>query len=380
MPNMKKQHLVLNLLTYALGFLMMFAISSCGEDEEPPIVINVSDFTVTIPENPTAGQNLGTISASTNRGTLTFAMASSASFDGAFAVNPATGTLTVANPAYFDFEVNPVVTGSVVVSNGPVSETVSVTVNLTDVNEITVSVSDFSITIPENPADGAVLGTITATTNMGSVSFSLSNQTPAGALAIHPTSGQLTVNDRRKFNYELYRTITATVTATNSGVSAMGSVTITLTDVAETVQQRLDDGETPKQIYDSNNNLLSDLYGKNYGGGFIVIFNPTTGNGFVLSDEIPGGTVNYITAQSRANSYNGGGFTNWRIPVQSDIDAINALLNSNNAFLPPTNAAWASGTCCGGGGGLYYYIATSGVGYGYSPTNSLLPVRAIRPF
>lgn len=380
MFSLKQKQLALNLVIYVLGLLMMVSISSCSGDEEQPIVIDASDFSVTIPENPATGQSLGTISATTNRGTLSFAVGPSSTFDGAFNVNATTGELTVGNAAYYDFETTTTVTGSVIITNGPVSTTISVTITLTDVTEIMVSASNFILTMAENPADGAILGTVTATTNIGSITYAITTQTPAGAMAINATTGQLTVNDRKKFNFELYRTITATFTATNSGVTATGTITITLTDVPETVQQRLDDGETPKQIYDSDNSLFAEILGKNYGGGFIVLFTPT-GNGLVLSEVISGGPFNYLTAQTKANTYTGGGFTNWRIPEETDLMAISAMLNVYPNSLPWTDPAWAKGTCCSGGGGLNYYISTSAVGTGYASTaTSLLPVRAIRQF
>lgn len=152
MFSMKQKQLALSLAIYALGLLMMVSISSCNGDEEEPIVIETNDFSVTIPENPTTGQSLGTISATTNRGTLSFAVEPSSTFDGAFNVNPSTGELTVGNTAYYDFETNTSVTGSVIITNGPVSTMVSVTITLTDVTEITVSASNFTLTMPENPA------------------------------------------------------------------------------------------------------------------------------------------------------------------------------------------------------------------------------------
>lgn len=381
MFSLKQKQLALNLVIYVLGLLMMVSISSCSGDEEQPIVIDASDFSVTIPENPATGQSLGTISATTNRGTLSFAVGPSSTFDGAFNVNATTGELTVGNAAYYDFETTTTVTGSVIITNGPVSTTISVTITLTDVTEIMVSASNFTLTMAENPADGAILGTVTATTNIGSITYAITTQTPAGAMTINATTGQLTVNDRKKFNFELYRTITATFTATNSGVTATGTITITLTDVPETVQQRLDDGETPKQIYDSDNTLLKQIYGKNYGGGFIAFFNPTTGTGLILSEEISGGPYDYATAQTKANTYTGGGFTNWRIPEESDLSVINTLFLSGDInLLPLVNQAWGKGTCCGGGGGYSYAIGSSGALAAYIPTSTLLPVRAIRSF
>lgn len=381
MKSEKQNHFYLNLVGWVFILLITASLSSCSDDEVEPIVIEASDFAATIAENPTVGQVLGTITASTNRGTLSFAMGTSSAFNGAFAVNASSGQLSVADPAFFDFETNPTVTGSVVITNGPESKTVTITITLTDVVEVTVSANNFTLTIPENPAASAVLGTVTATTNVGSITYALTAQTPAGAMAINAATGQLTVNDRKKFNYELYPTITGTFTATNSGVTATGTITITLTDVAETVQQRLDDGETPKQIYDSDNTLLPQIYGKNYGGGFIAMFNPTTGTGLILSEEISGGPYNYSTAQTKANTYTGGGFNNWRIPEESDLGVINMIFLSGDInLLPFVDQVWGKGTCCSGGGGYSYAIGSSGAFAAYVPTSTLLPVRAIRQF
>lgn len=98
-----------------------------------------------------------------------------------------------------------------------------------------VTVSDFETTIDENPRANAEIGTVIAVTTQGELTFELINQTPANALSIDPSSGQLTIADSSLFDFELHPTITAKVVATANGTSKEADITIRLNDVNERI-------------------------------------------------------------------------------------------------------------------------------------------------
>ena len=177
------------------------SLNNIVENTEP-VTVSISDFTATISENPTNGQVLGLLSATTSDGSLTFAL-SAESPAGAFAINAGTREITVLDSSLFDFERNPVLTATVTAENETVSQTATITVNLTNVDEgggaVTVSVSDFTATIDENPTNGQVLGLLAATTSEGSLTFALSGESPAGAFAINAGTREITVLDNSLF-------------------------------------------------------------------------------------------------------------------------------------------------------------------------------------
>lgn len=100
---------------------------------------------------------------------------------------------------------------------------------------ITVSVSNFSNSISENQRADNVLGTVQATTNRGTLSYSLSSQTPAGAMTINASTGQLVVADASAYDFEVNPTITGVVSVANGSETATANVTITVTNEQEVI-------------------------------------------------------------------------------------------------------------------------------------------------
>ena len=95
-----------------------------------------------------------------------------------------------------------------------------------------LSVSNFSTTIDENPQQGAVIGTIQASSDEGSLAFSIASQTPNNALAIN-NSGSLTVANETRFDFEVNNQITAIINVTDGVNNAAANVVISLNDVDE---------------------------------------------------------------------------------------------------------------------------------------------------
>lgn len=110
-----------------LPLLLLLGLQSCSEDPIP-ITITAEGLEITIPEKPDNNAILGTITAETNVGEVSFAIQSSTP-SGAFNISDQ-GEVSVADRALFDFEVNPIMTATVAITNGDAQETVNVTVNL----------------------------------------------------------------------------------------------------------------------------------------------------------------------------------------------------------------------------------------------------------
>lgn len=100
-----------------------------------------------------------------------------------------------------------------------------------DSNAIRITVSDFTVTMDENPEHAQIIGTVQSSTNQGRLTFSIIDQTPSGAISIDANSGVLTVADQNLFKYELNPEIRGTVKVANNNVSKNASVKITLSKI-----------------------------------------------------------------------------------------------------------------------------------------------------
>lgn len=221
---------------YVILALPVLLALSCGDDEDP-ITITIDNPTVALDfdENPQAGQIITTISATTNRGTLTYEIANETPSNGATEIN-SSGDLIVADASEFDFEKHSpaVLVITVKVSNGDASETATVTISLRDLPD-EVNTNDESVTMDENPNNGQLVVTMSATVDTGTPSFSISSQTPARTFSIDASSGDITVADFANLDFETNPTLTLVVTASNGSGSDDATVTVTLNNLLETL-------------------------------------------------------------------------------------------------------------------------------------------------
>jgi VCBS repeat-containing protein len=110
-----------------------FTITVTPQNDPP----SVSDATFNVPENSAVGTIVGTVTATDPDAgdTKTYAILSGNS-SGTFAINPATGQITIANNALLDFETNPTLTLIIKVTDSSNAVgTANITVNLTNVDD-----------------------------------------------------------------------------------------------------------------------------------------------------------------------------------------------------------------------------------------------------
>ena len=133
--------------------ILFFSCTSNDEDiqnpnnpgdgnNNPSNVITASNFTKTMDENPINNFNIGLITASSQM-PLTFELISQNPAN-SISVISSSGLLKVADNTKFDYELNPIITGVVKISNTTNSVNVTVTINLNDVYECSTSKLNFS--------------------------------------------------------------------------------------------------------------------------------------------------------------------------------------------------------------------------------------------
>ena len=227
--------------------LDIVATDDDGATYEKELTINVTDNnslpvvtssqTFTIAENANNGTavsgNSGTIAATDADGDgLSNWTIVSGNDAGKFALNASSGVITVAGG--LDYETTTSYTLTVKVSDGSVfSATKTITINVTDINDLAPAVVDSSFSINENVASGTSVGTPRATDGDGSSttysSWTIASGNAAGKFAINSSTGAITtiasVNHEETSSYTLGVTV-----SDGTNTSSAGTINIAIND------------------------------------------------------------------------------------------------------------------------------------------------------
>lgn len=124
-------------LKFTCVLLVTILFLSCSSDDAggSEAYLNVTDFEATINENTSGGTLLGSITATTNQGTISYSFVS-LSVANAFSINTSTGAMIVGDASAFDYETNPTIDAVIEVTNGDIIKNVSVIITLNDMDDV----------------------------------------------------------------------------------------------------------------------------------------------------------------------------------------------------------------------------------------------------
>lgn len=216
-------------------------VVSDGVASSPPVATTLSVVAVddlptiasqsfSIAENSANSTVVGTVIASDPDSTLAYSI-TAGNTGGAFAIDPASGQITVASSSALDRETTPTYTLTVRATGGSNSSSTTVTITLTDVNE-PPTIAAQTLSIAENSANGTVVGQLAASDPEGAAL--IYSVVAADAAFAVSASGQVTVADASLLNFEAATSRNFTVKV-NDGTSdsAVVTITITITNVNE---------------------------------------------------------------------------------------------------------------------------------------------------
>lgn len=96
-----------------------------------------------------------------------------------------------------------------------------------------ITASDFSISLTNAIQNSTVVGTVTATTNNGTLSYAIASQGVTGALSINASTGQITLENRNAvYNFRCTSpyptTFAVTITISNGTITKNITLTVNI--------------------------------------------------------------------------------------------------------------------------------------------------------
>ena len=217
---------------------------------DAPTLTDGTSTSRSVAENTAAGNNIGTAVAATDADddTLTWTLggtdAASFTFDST--------TRRLLTKAALDYETKTSYTVVITVSDGTLTDTITITINVTNVNEAPVFSDGISTSrsIEENTASGINIGSAVSATDVDSgttLTYTLGG-TDAASFGIVSSSGQLQTKAALDYETKTSYSVTVSVSDGNGGTDSI-TVTINVTDVPDTPDPPL--SERTQQVRDA---------------------------------------------------------------------------------------------------------------------------------
>ena len=219
---------------------LSFAIGIPKPTEDPnvnhaPIFTEGSSTTRSVPENTPAGRNIGSPVSATDEDEDVLTYTLSGADAASFGIISTSGQLQTRAP--LDYEKKNTYAVTVTVSDGSATDTISVTIDVTDVEEnnapVFIEGSATERSIPENTPAGRNIGSPVSATDEDEdvLTYTLSG-VDAASFGIVSTTGQLQTRDPLDYEEKNTYSVTVNVSDGNGGTDTIG-VAINVTDVNE---------------------------------------------------------------------------------------------------------------------------------------------------
>ena len=239
-------------------------VSGPDNTNEAPTFTEGTSATRSIAENTASNTNIGSAVSATDGDNDTLTYSLGGTNRNSFSINSGTGQLRTSAALDFETKNRYFVTVSVSDSNGG-SDSISVTINVTDVNEnVAPSFTEGTSTtrsIAENTASNTNIGSVVSATDgdNDTLTYSLGG-TNRNSFSINSGTGQLRTSAALDFETKNNYSVTVSVSDSNGGSDSI-SVTINVTDVEEEDEEEeeeeevVDPSEGDLRLVGGNNNL-----------------------------------------------------------------------------------------------------------------------------